>query len=59
MSTASEAWLSATEETIARWHAFLTIDLPTANNQLVKAGQEPLSTTGNTPTERRHPDEDE
>jgi hypothetical protein len=59
MTKASEAWLSAADETIARWHAFLTIDLPTTNNQLVKAGQEALSTTGNAPTERHHPDEEE
>jgi hypothetical protein len=48
MSTASEAWLTAADETIARWQLFLKNDLAVVNDQLQKAGQKPL-TTGSTP----------
>jgi hypothetical protein len=46
MNTASEVWLAATDETLARWQTFLKDALAPANDRLQKAGQTPLHTGG-------------
>lgn len=50
MKTASEAWLAAADEALARWQQFLKDDLAAVNDQLQKTHQKPLATTDNTET---------
>lgn len=45
MNTASEAWLGAADETLARWQMFLKNDLAPVNDQLKKANQKILDTS--------------
>jgi hypothetical protein len=44
MNTAAEAWLSAADESLARWQAFLTNDLAPVNQALEKRKLQPLAT---------------